>query len=143
MTAPDPNKIFRLPIQLQDNDFDALGHINNVVYLRWVQEAAAAHWQRLAPPGFESRFIWVVLRHEIDYIHPIVPGTKPVAQTWVGAHDGARSVRWVTIGSGDDQVVFARARTTWCLLNAGNGKPARITPELQEALNAAIDQGGD
>ena len=62
--------VFELPITVHEEDIDQLGHVNNVVYVRWVQEAAVAHWNVLMPAQENTRLLWVVIRHEIDYKHP-------------------------------------------------------------------------
>ena len=79
---------FELPITVREDDIDRLGHVNNVVYVRWVQEAATAHWRVLASEEERARLLWVVIRHEIDYKRPAMPGDAIVARTWVGEADG-------------------------------------------------------
>jgi acyl-CoA thioester hydrolase len=58
---------FDLAITVAEPDIDQLGHVNNVVYVRWVQEAAIAHWSKLATPDERRRLLWLITRHEIDY----------------------------------------------------------------------------
>ena len=58
---------FEVPIAVLPADIDELGHVNNVTYLRWVQQAAVAHWRTLASAADQARFSWIVVRHEIDY----------------------------------------------------------------------------
>ncbi len=74
-----------------------MGHANNVVYLRWVQEVAEAHWLTAAPLELRSKYLWVVLRHEIDYVSPAVANDNLIGTTWVELPDGARSTRHVEI----------------------------------------------
>src|SRR5204863_6074547 len=62
--------------------------LNNVVYLQWVQDAAAAHWGALAPAGARDQIAWVALRHEIDYLKPAVLGDEITVATWVGVAEG-------------------------------------------------------
>ena len=65
-------------------DVDELGHVNNTVYLRWVQEVATAHWQAVASAESQAAVVWVVMRHEIDYKAPALPGDEVLLRTWVG-----------------------------------------------------------
>ena len=81
-------KVFELPITVTEADIDQLGHVNNVVYVRWVQEAAMAHWNVLASEQEKARLTWVVVRHEIDYKRAALLGDQVVARTWVGNADG-------------------------------------------------------
>lgn len=67
---------FSHPIAVSPEDIDEMGHVNNVVYLRWVQEAATAHWMNNAPEELHSKYAWVVLRHEIDYVSAAVLNDK-------------------------------------------------------------------
>ncbi|MEP6728662.1 MAG: acyl-CoA thioesterase, partial [Bacteroidota bacterium] len=73
------------------NDIDELGHVNNIVYLRWVQEVASAHWASLSNDNINKKYVWVVLRHEIDYLFPALLHNEIIVRTWVGKNAGAKS----------------------------------------------------
>ena len=75
---------FELTILVEPADIDELGHVNNVAYLRWVQDVAVAHWRAAADVEDQAKLRWVVVRHEIDYKHPAHLGDGIVARTWVG-----------------------------------------------------------
>ena len=64
------NDAYQHKLEISDDDIDHLGHVNNVVYVRWVQEVAASHWEHVASPILKTKYAWVVLRHEIDYKNP-------------------------------------------------------------------------
>jgi len=119
-------------IEIKAADIDELGHVNNVVYIRWVQEVAAAHWEHSAPGALKLKYAWVVLRHEIDYKNPAFLKDELTGQTWVGAHSGPKFDRFVKIQS--EKKVLAEAKTTWCLLDAKSFKPIRIPQEILELL---------
>jgi acyl-CoA thioester hydrolase len=127
------NEIFEWQIEIMPADIDNLGHVNNVVYLRWVQEAAAAHWNTLASPVLKNEMVWVVLRHEINYHKPAFLHDRIIAKTWVGETAGFRSVRHVEIYN-SLQVLLASASTTWCPLDPVSGRPKKITTEILESL---------
>lgn len=124
---------FSMLLPIQSADIDALGHVNNVVYLRWVQEVAAAHWEVLSTALPPSDAVWVVLRHEIDYLKAAQPSDNLVAKTWVGATDGLRSVRHVHIETVSG-AVLAKAQTTWCLVDQGTGQVRRMSKEVLDLL---------
>jgi acyl-CoA thioester hydrolase len=128
------DKSYRHDILVQAADIDALGHVNNVVYLRWAQEAAEAHWSRLASPGERSAIAWVVLRHEIDYKQAAKPGDSVHALTWVGETEGVRSVRHVQIFR-EPGILLAEAKTTWVLVDAVTQRPKRIGPDVLDMLS--------
>ncbi|MBX2916395.1 MAG: acyl-CoA thioesterase [Cyclobacteriaceae bacterium] len=112
-------------------DIDAMGHVNNVVYLRYVQEAATAHWQAVADADLRASVLWVVLRHEIDYLAPAFAGETLAAKTWVGETSGVKSVRFVEIKNTTGKPVV-KARTVWCMLDAETQKPKRIEPGMMQ-----------
>lgn len=111
-------------------DIDEMNHVNNVVYLRWVQDAAAAHWDALASEEIRKKYAWVVLRHEIDYKSPAKLGDPVKAETWVSSREGVRSVRHVKLSHSETGILFAEAVTTWCLLDAVTKKPKRIESDI-------------
>jgi len=122
--------VFTHTITVAPADIDELNHVNNVVYLRWVQEAAAAHWDAYASQEMKSKYAWVVIRHEIDYRSPAKFGDLVKAETWVSSHEGVRSVRHVKLSHAETGVLFAEAITTWCLLDAVTKRPKRIESDI-------------
>ncbi len=124
-------KLFQHEVQIKSTDFDQLGHINNVVYLQWVQDVAEAHWLSISSKPVLEQYFWVALRHEIDYLKEIKPGEEILAETYVHSMEGVKSERFTIIKNQQNQVK-AKARTFWCLLNAETRRPQRIPQELKE-----------
>jgi acyl-CoA thioester hydrolase len=138
MTRPKPSVdqgSFTHEFSVDPADIDELDHVNNVVYVRWVQEVAAAHWSRVASVDLQKKCKWVVLRHEIDYHSPAHAGEKLNATTWVDAPEGPLQRRYVIIERENDGKRLAEASTTWCLLDSNTGKPRRISQEIISALS--------
>ena len=125
---------FKHSIPVLPTDIDELGHANNVVYLRWVQEVAEAHWNAKASAELRVKYVWVVLRHEIDYLSPVVLNDKLIGTTWVDLPDGARSMRHVEIFNQTSNKLSARAKTTWCLLLTSTMKPKRIEKDITDVF---------
>lgn len=123
-----------VPVEVLPNDIDALGHVNNVVYLRYVQEVAGSHWTKLATTDYLSSCIWVVGRHEIDYRNPILPGQEVLGLTWVHPPKGMRFDRSVWLVNPEKTKVFAQAKTTWLLLDKNTGRPKRVDEHLLHAF---------
>jgi acyl-CoA thioester hydrolase len=119
---------FALPIRPDAADIDQLGHVNNAVYVRWIQDVATAHWQASAPEPWRSQLVWMVLRHEIDYRRPALLGDDLLGETWVGDASGARFDRFVRIRRSSD--VLVEAKTTWVAVDAVSQRPRRVPPEL-------------
>lgn len=128
--------IFQHIIRVQPEDLDELNHVNNVVYVRWVQEAAAAHWNSLASEHIKNKYFWVVLRHEVDYKSPALLHDVIIAKTWVEDYDGARSNRRVQLFRKEDNKLLAEAKTTWCLLSMQNQRPTRIGPDITDVFTS-------
>jgi acyl-CoA thioester hydrolase len=127
-------RLFQIGIHIRDADIDHMGHVNNVVYVRWAQEVAEAHWLHVAPAEMKKIYSWVVLRHEVNYLKPALIRDEVSGITWVGDHHGARFDRFVKIQSNSTQTVFAEIKTTWCLLAASTMKPIRIPPAILNIL---------
>jgi len=102
---------FTLTLRVADGDIDPQGHVNNVAFVRYVQEAAVAHWQAVASPELQAAFTWVVRRHEVEYLRPGMPGDELVVRTGVGEPSGATWERFTEIrraDGGDRSIVMAR-----------------------------------
>jgi len=121
MTTSTPVEPYTIPITVRADDIDELGHVNNVVYLRWVQEAAIAHWRVLATPEQQAAIAWVVARHEIDYKHAAKLGDGITARTWVGVASRRTFERHTEILRVDGKRL-ARARTMWVPIDFRTGK---------------------
>ncbi len=129
---------FELPISIEPADIDELGHVNNVTYVRWVQDAAVAHWRAAAPSEDQAKLVWVVLRHEIDYKQPALPGDEIVARTWVGSATRVRFERLTELHRATDRALLASARTLWCPLNRETGRPAAVSPEVRARFSRQV-----
>jgi acyl-CoA thioester hydrolase len=127
---------FSLPITVQPSDIDGQGHVNNVVYLRWMQDAATAHWEAAAPAEHKAKVSWVVTRHEIDYKAPAFVGEQLVARTWVGEPSGATWERFIEIRRTADDRLLARGRSIYAALDRVTGRPRRVDAELRRPLES-------
>jgi acyl-CoA thioester hydrolase len=113
-----------------DGDIDELGHVNNAVWVRWVQELAVAHWEAVAPAEHRDAFVWVVTRHEIDYRGNLGAGASATGETWVpGLPRGARFDRHFRFRGGNGKLLVEGV-TTWALLDRASGRLLRVRPEI-------------
>lgn len=121
---------FTLSITAEPADIDELGHVNNAVWVRWIQDIAVAHWQAVAPREHVDAFVWVVTRHAIDYRGNVAAGETVTGETWVPEPPkGARFDRHVRF-TGADGRVKVEAVTTWALLERATGRLLRVRPEV-------------
>jgi len=109
---------------------DVMGHVNNAVWVQWIQDMATAHWDAAARAEDRAAVVWLVVRHEIDYRGNIAEGESATATTWIeGEPKGAKSLRRVDFHDADGKLVVTAA-TTWAMLDRASGRPLRVRPEL-------------
>jgi len=118
-------------VSVQSADIDEQNHVNNTVYLRWIQDVATAHWRALASADAQSAIGWVVLRHEIDYRMPANLGDEIVLRTWVGEASRLKFERFTEVRRKIDNVLLAQARTLWVPIDVRTGKPTRVSAEVR------------
>jgi len=122
---------FEMTVSVLSSDIDEQNHVNNTVYLRWVQDVATAHWQAVASSEAQKTIGWVVLRHEIDYKTPAAFGDKIMLRTWVGKATRLTFERFTEIRRNNDGQLLSKARTLWCPINAQTGRPMRVPAEVR------------
>lgn len=133
MPTVDP---FELHLTVQPADIDENGHVNNVTYLRWIQEVAIAHWESTASAATRAELFWVVVRHEIDYLQSAYLADALIARTWVGPATRLRFERNTEILRAADRKVLARARSLWCPFSTQTGKPTAVSAEIRARFSA-------
>lgn len=139
-----PSPAFRLEFTADEGDVDELGHISNIAYVRWVQEAAVAHSSAV---GFTPEIylaeqaIFVVRRHEITYLRPAYAGQDIVLSTQVLWWRGAQSDRSTRIERRSDGILLAEALTRWAYVDTRSGKPRRIPTRLEVAFYGDQEAG--
>jgi acyl-CoA thioester hydrolase len=116
-------------------DIDEQNHVNNTVYLRWVQDVATAHWRSLASTEAQNAVGWVVLRHEIDYKAPANLSDEIVLRTWVGKATGLTFERFTEIRRTRECELLSKARTLWVPINNQTGRPARVSAEVRKQFS--------
>jgi acyl-CoA thioester hydrolase len=121
---------FELRITAAPADIDELGHVNNAAWVRWIQDIATAHWNAVAPAEHREAYVWVVIRHEIDYLRSVGPGETVTGRTWVPERPrGAKFDRHMEF-VGEDGKPRVRAITTWAIIDKATGRPLRVPSEV-------------
>ena len=121
---------FHHPVPIRPDDIDHMGHVNNSVYLKWVQDAVVRYWESLAPPDAVARHLWVALRHEIAFRRPTFLNDTVVANVIAERMDGARAYFTTVIKRGEE--VLAEVQSTWCCLDSVTKRPARLAREIAQ-----------
>ncbi len=138
--SADPHVRYALPIEVLPQDIDELGHVNNVVYVRWIQDVAVAHWRVLATPEQQAAVAWVVVRHEIDYKRAARLGDQVVAETWVGVATRNTFERHTELIRATDRKVLARARTLWCPVDPHTGRSVQVSADIRVQFSVGEEQ---
>ena len=116
-------------IQIQPDDIDFMGHVNNARYLSWVQDAVLSHWKKLAPAEALASRAWVAIKHEITYRKPAFLDDEVFANTVLESVKGARAFYSTVIKRGEE--VLAEVQSSWCCIDAETLRPARIGEEVK------------
>ena len=119
---------FQHPVGILPDDIDHMGHVNNSVYLKWVQEAVIRYWESLAPPEAVARHLWVALSHEINYRRPTFLDDIVVADVIAEKVEGAKALFTTVIKRGE--TVLAEVKSSWCCLDAVSKRPARLARDI-------------
>jgi acyl-CoA thioester hydrolase len=135
--------VFTHTFAVPDSAIDGNGHVNNLEYLRWMQEVAIAHsdacgWDRARYQ--EARATWVIRSHHIDYLRPAFAGETLSLLTWVGGFDEQASPRHYLVWRERDRKVLARATTQWVLVDTDLGRPCRVPDAFREAFVVVPDE---
>lgn len=127
---------YKKSITATEADIDELGHVNNAVWVQWIQDVAVSHWYAIAPQDYADRYIWVVTRHEIDYRGNVSEGQTVTAETWVpDPPRGARFDRMMKF-TGEGGKVMVESRSTWALIERANSRLMRVPREMAELFLA-------
>lgn len=128
--------IYEFQIEATPADVDRNGHVNNVVYIQWMQDAAVAHARAsgCTKASQAAGATWVVRTHHIEYLSSAYAGDKITIFTWPANFQRVRSLRKYKFVRAKDQVMIARAETDWVFVNATTGRPQSIPPEVRATL---------
>ena len=130
--------VFEMVLTAGPEHIDELGHVNNAVWVQWIQQVAVAHWTAVADAAHADAYFWVVVRHEIDYLRAAHEGDQITARTWVGdAPKGARFDRLMEF-TGSDGKLCVRAKTQWAIIDKALGRPIRVPPEVVAPFIAPV-----
>ena len=120
--------MFRYAVAIQPSDIDHMGHVNNSVYLKWVQDAVVDYWRSVAPADAVASHLWVALKHEISYRKPTFLQDSVVAEVIAEKVEGAKAYFTTVVRRGQD--VLSEVRSTWCCLDASSLRPVRLARDI-------------
>lgn len=126
---------FQCKARIPKTAIDRFGHVNNVFYLKLIQQAAEKHWRRKTPIEIRKKVGWVVLDHYVEYKKPAHEKEILTLKTWIESHGNVKCIRHTEILREEEDGTFsliAKARTTWCIMDLLYFRPSRITAEITE-----------
>ena len=130
--------IFEMTFTAGPEHIDELGHVNNAVWGKGMEQVATTHWRSVADPGHQDDYVWVVVRHEIDYLRAVVEGERITARTWAGENlKGAKFDRHIEF-IGEDGRARVRSRTDWAIIDKASGRPIRVPAEVIAPFVSAV-----
>lgn len=119
---------FQHPVAIEPADIDHMGHVNNAVYLKWVQDAVIDYWRTVAPTEAVAQHLWVALKHEITYRKPTFLQDIVVAEVIAEKVEGARAFFRTVLRRGDE--VLSEISSCWCCVDAATRRPARLALDI-------------
>jgi acyl-CoA thioester hydrolase len=136
--------VYTHSFSVPESAIDVNGHVSNIEYVRWMQDAATAH---TASEGWtleryrESRAVWVVRTHTIEYLRPAFAGEQLQVHTWIASVRDCQSRRMYLVTRADqDRVLVARAETLWICIDPETGRPRRVPEAFIIAFDLVADE---
>lgn len=129
--------IYQSTLRVEHSHLDPNQHVNNVVYVQWMQDVAIAHSTAQGWPTRrlrEENLTWVARTHHIDYHQPAFEGDEVVIQTWVADMHKTSSTRIYRMTRASDQTLLVTASTNWILLDTTKHRPTRIPPDIRSSF---------
>ncbi len=135
--------IHTIELTVSAADIDELGHANNIAYVRWLQDVAYDHSSAVGLTLERYRElggVFVVRRHEVDYLRPVLRGDRLQLRTWIGSATAAKCVRVTEIRNPEGNVA-ARGVSTFGYVDFTNGRPIRIPEAIRQAFEIVQAEG--
>ena len=133
---PEIEGVFREEFAVPQNAIDANGHVNNVVFVQWMQDVATRHFETVGGGELmrQAGAIWVVRSHQIEYFSPAFAQDRVQVTTWVASFSRVRSLRRYKFVRAGDGKLLVRGETDWVFVNASNGRPCSIPEAIEKAF---------
>ena len=132
MPDPSGSAVFHFRLIIPPESIDGNGHVNNVAYVQWMQDAAVRHFEALGgtPLMAEAQATWVVRSHKIEYLSPAFAGEQIEVRTWIADARRVRSLRKYEFVRPSDGRTLVKGETDWVFISTRTGRPAAIPPSI-------------
>lgn len=129
MTEPH---LHEYPVEIQADDIDFMGHVNNASYLKWIQAAVVDHWQRIASSQALANYQWIALKHEITYRKPALLTDRLVAHLRLESVKRESAFYETVVRRGEE--VISTVKSRWCCISQQSKRPVRITDAVKQCF---------
>lgn len=126
----ESTKRFSTTIIVQPEHLDNVNHVNNVIYVQWMQDIASMHWEVIATEKYKQEILWMIKRHEIDYYNQAFIGDELLMETWTGESTNVTWKRHYEITRKSDNKKIISAASVWITLDRKTQRPRKIEQEL-------------
>ena len=135
------NPIYSERITVPDTALDANGHVNNVIFVQWMQDIALKHYDFIGGTALTMALgaTWVIREHRIEYLQPAFAGEVIEVQTWVDNIRRVRSLRKYRFIRSSDEMLLVQGETDWVFVNVDTGRPSRIPDVILEVFRSIHD----
>jgi acyl-CoA thioester hydrolase len=140
-SSPDMGPVYQYEFIIPDEAADENGHVNNVLYVQWMQDAAVRHYQAMGGRQVTQELgaTWVVRSHKIEYLSPAFTGEQIRVLTWVSNMRRVRSLRRYRFVRVANEKLLVRGETDWVFVDANSGHPRAIPPEVTHLFKPLPD----
>lgn len=125
-----PLSIFRFTFTVPKSAIDEYGHVNNVIYVQWMQDAATRHPQAIPEFVQPENTGWFAREHRIEYLLPAFEGDELEVRTWVADMKRVRAQRKYDFTRKSDGKLIAKGETHWIYVDLTTGRPIPIPEEM-------------
>jgi acyl-CoA thioester hydrolase len=142
MTDSPDNPIYRYEFIVPESALDENGHVNNVQYVQWMQDAAVRHYESIGgvTPTQALGATWVVRSHNIEYLRPAFAGDRIEVRTWVVDIRRVRSLRRYRFIRSSDGKLLVKGETDWVFVDAKTGAPRPVPEEICRIFTLLPDE---
>ena len=140
-SKPRTEPIYPYEFTIPTEAVDENGHVNNVMYVQWMQDAAVRHYEAMGGRQItlDIGATWVVRSHTVEYLSPAFAGERIRVLTWVATMRRVRSLRRYRFVRVADEQLLVRGETDWVFVDANTGRPRAVPPEVVNLFTLVPD----
>ena len=141
-SKPQLQPVYTYEFTVSEQAVDENGHVNNVMYVQWMQDAAVRHYEAMGGRQItiDIGATWVVRSHKVEYLRPAFAGERLKVETWVANMRRVRSLRRYRFLRAADEQVLVRGETDWVFVDVSSGAPRAVPAEVSGLFTLLPDE---